>query len=150
MAVKIVWKPVLQVLALKDYHPDYGDEKIMVCVNPQPEFWREYTRLLSENARQYADADLHQKAASAALNDDERRALEISAGAKATEYMVWIERTFIPSLDSWFAKLWSFGEDKYTLEDVTEFQNVDEHFLTWAKARSIEMINGHASAKKKV
>ena len=149
MAIRIEWKPVLQALMLRDYHPDYGEERIMVCVNPQPEFWRERTTLMTEHARLYAAADVaNQKVGTA--SEDQKQAAEIAAGQKATEYMLWLEQTFLPGINGWFARLWSFGEDQYTLEDINEYHQVDEHFVTWLKTRSIEMIEAHASAKKKV
>jgi hypothetical protein len=149
MAIVITWKPVLQALMLRDYHADYGDEKIMVCVNPQPVFWRERSDLLSDYARQLGDVNLLKSKAEIATGD-----AAIEAGQKYTEaftnFINWGETTFVPGMHAWFAKLWSFGGEQYTAADLDQYQEIDPHFASWAKARSIEMIDAHASARKKV
>ena len=149
MAVKIEWRPVLQPLMLKEYHPDYGNECIMVCVNPEPSFWQERQSLLAEYSRRVADVDLLQRKAQIASPENKHEA-EIRAGQASTAFLEWGEREFIPGMHDWFARLWSYGDDKYTRSDVDQYQEIDPHFAAWAKARSIEMIETHASARKKV
>ncbi len=149
MSIKITWKPVLQALALKDYHADYGDEKIMVCVNPQPAFLRVRSQLMNDYAGRYSEVELLDKKAQIA-SDERKHEAETAAGRASTELMDWAEKVFIPGINGWFASLWSFGDDTFTVEDLNEYHSVDPHFLNWLKARSIEMIENHASARKKV
>ena len=141
MAFKIEWKPVLQALALKDYHPAYGSETIMVCVNPSPELWQERTNLQNENARRYAESNPE----SNARTNMDRAEIE----QKAAEYLTWFAQEFVPQANDWFARLWSFGEEKFTVEDLAQYNNVDPHFLAWLKQRSIEMIDEHRTGRKK-
>lgn len=145
MAFKIEWKPVLQTLALKEYHPGYGEEVIMVCVNPQPEFWQERQELLNEFARRMREADTAVQKASITPSDELRDAAEKAAG----EFGEWSRGTFVPAIWAWFAKLWSFGEDTWTPEEVAELDATDTHLTSWLNTRSIDMINEHKSARKK-
>jgi hypothetical protein len=148
MAIKIEWKPVLQPLMLKDYHPEYGDEKIMICVNPQPAFWQEREALLREYRQRNGEISLLQKRAEISQGD------AVEAGRKATEayisFIEWGETSFVPSMLGWFARLWSLGGEPYMEDDIRQFQEIDPHLLTWLQTRSIEMIETHASARKKV
>lgn len=148
MAIRIEWKPVLQALPLKDYHADYGDVKIMVCVNPQPGFWAERRQLLAEYTRRSDEAELLQKKAEIASPERKQEA-EILAGQTAAAFLEWGAGEFVPAMHAWFAKLWSFGGDQYTVEDIRQYQEIDPHFVNWLTARSIEMIDQHASARKK-
>ncbi len=137
MAIKIMWKPVLQALALKDYHPAFGKETIMVCVNPKPEFFAERTALMADYSRRLVEvqAALQAKAPDATEKND--------------AFNEWSEKTFLPGMQDWFARLWSFGEEQYTTSDINEYEQVDPHLATWLKRRSIEMIDEHAYARKK-
>lgn len=141
MAFKITWKPVLQALALRDYHPAYSENTIMVCVNPQSEFWKERADLLEKNARRYAESD-------PATNT--RKKMDPGDVQKmASEYLSWFEQEFVPKANDWFARLWSFGEEQFTVDDLKEYNEIDPHFLVWLKQRSIEMIEEHRQGKKK-
>lgn len=137
MAFKIQWKPVLQALELKGYHPDFAGHTIMVCVNPNPELWKERTDLQNENARRYAEVALA----------TEKKAP--NAEKLAADYITWFDQTFVPRANEWFAKLWSFGEEKFTVQDLDEYNTVDPHFLGWLKQQSITMIEEHRIGRKK-
>ena len=146
--IKLTWKPVLQALALKEYHPDYGDEKIMVLVNPTPEFMGEYVALRNEYAVRSVEVQRLMLSAETASDADKPAAKE-QAVQKDQEYTAWVNDIFLPGMDDWYARLWSFGSDKYTVADLAEFNKVDPHFVTWAKASSVEMIDVHRTARKK-
>lgn len=148
MAVKIVWKPVLQPLLLREYHPDYGDEKILVCVNPQPAFLKERSELMAENSRRLAEVGLLKQKAEIAGSENREQA-EQKYNQAFAEYVAWGETVFLPAVQAWFAQLWSFGPEQYTAADLDQYQEIDPHFASWAKVRSMEMIEQHASARKK-
>jgi hypothetical protein len=150
MPVKIEWRPVLQPLMLKEYHADYGEERIMVCVNPRPDFLRERSDLIAEYTRRAAEMQLLANKARIAGMGDGITLTKQQADDAAAALIAWGESTFIPAMHNWFARLWSFGDDRYTAADVDQYQEIDPHFVAWAKARSIEMIEAHASARKKV
>ena len=149
MAFIVTWKAVLQALMLRDYHPDYGEECVMVCVNPQPEFMAEHVQFRRDYSIKITNVQLLTKKAEQDSGDTKRES-DIAAGRAAAEFLDWTDKTFLPGINDWFARLWSYGDDKFTSDDLAQIERVDPHFLTWLKTRSIEMIEAHGSARKKV
>jgi hypothetical protein len=141
MAFKLDWKPVLQAVALKDYHPDYADNVIQVCVNPQPAFWQERTDLMKEFERRSGEA--------------QKRLFEMQQQQQPPDASIvsaftdWSENEFMPMINDWYARLWSFGSDPWTVADVNVINETDSHLLTWLKDRSIELIEDHRLDRKK-
>ncbi len=151
MAFKLTWKPVLQALALRDYHPDYGENVIMVCVNPQPEFLQERATLMEEYSKRFADIKLAEAKLTAARTtgkEDAELALQFQEQIQA--FNTWMEQVFVETANDWFARLWSFGADQFTGADLKQYDEIDPHFLTWLKNRSMDMIDEHRQGKKKV
>jgi len=138
MAFKITYKPVLEPLPLSGYHPDYGVESLQVCVNPPAELWEEREALLKEQV-DHSEAVLEQiKKAKAEKKQEAIDALN-----------QWAETVYLPKTNDWFARLWSFGDDKWTAADLLNVHETDAHLLTWMKNRSIEMVEAHRLARKK-
>ena len=125
------WKPVLQALALKGYHPDY-DQVIMVCINPQPEILQECGDVLQEYSLRIAEL---QKQKPGACPDQ-----------KLTELTSWLEKQVEPKINQWFARLWSYGSETFTADDLAGIHHVDPHLLNWLKRRTLEMINSQRKA----
>jgi hypothetical protein len=146
MAFKIEWKPVLQALALSEYHPEFADNVIMVCVNPAPQFLQERQDLLAEYSKQLVEAKAAADTAETSPNDQEAERLAMEKGTAFDDYL---NQTFVPKMQDWFAGLWSFGEEKFTVEDLDEYEKIDPHLLAWLKRRSIEMIDEHRAGQKK-
>ena len=145
MPFKLEWKPVLQALALKEYHEAYDGNVIMVCVNPKPEFLQERATLMNEYSRRLFEAQAAaQKSEVSGQKEDQQ-----DATAKATAFSDWCEMTFLPGMQRWFAALWSFGDEQFTTIDLDAYDREDPHFLTWAKRRSIDLIEAHGTARKK-
>jgi hypothetical protein len=144
MAFKIEWKPVLQALPLSDYHPEYADNTIMVCVNPKPEFMKERDALMAEYSKRLLKAQAAAKKA-----DNGELADKAAAEATTAAFSEWSENVFLAGMQDWFARLWSFGEEKFSLADLNEYEQLDPHLTAWLKRRSMEMIEEHRIARKK-
>jgi hypothetical protein len=147
MAFKVTWQPVLRVLALKDYHPAFADEMINVCVNPQPDFWQERETLQNEYSQRLFEAQAATIKAGSAKEDVEELARR--RDEKTAELDAYTKQFFLPGIQDWFARLWSFGDEKWTGEDLNDLENTDPHLLAWLKRRSIEMIEEHRAGRKK-
>ena len=139
MKITLEWKPVLEPLHLREYNPAYGDESIPVCVNPTQEFMEERAEIIHEFSERYNE---YAKALAKLKKD---------AGADdiIREFSEWSESKFTPALHDWCARLFSFGDDKYTADDLAEFGRIDAHFLNWLMRRAVEMIDEHKSGRKK-
>ena len=137
MKIQFKYKPVIKPLYLREYHPDYGDETIEVCVNPAPAFLQQRSALSEENARRYAES-------AKAIEKKAENAAELVAA-----YMDWFNTEFNNRADEWFAKLWSFGADQWTAQELQVIKETDPHFLNWLKNRSVEMIEEHRLGRKK-
>ena len=135
MAFKIEWRPVLQPIALREYHEGYGTETIMVCVNPTREFMQDRNELIQKN-RELTEA----------MN---KAGTEEEKIARPREYLQWYSETFLPKMQDWFARLWSYGSDQWTADDLNAMHETDAHLLEWLKNRSMEMIVVHARGIKK-
>jgi hypothetical protein len=147
MAFKIEWKPVLQALALSEYHPAYAENTIMVCVNPEPEFWQERAKLMEEYSKRLIEL---QALMTEARDGSKATTEDIEAAEQKNEaFNQWAQQTFLPGMDDWFARLWSFGDEKWNKDDLNQFESTDSHLLTWLKTRSMEMIEEHRTARKK-
>lgn len=138
MKFEIKYKPVLQPLPLSGYHPDYGTESLQVCVNPPKAFMEEREALLKEQAER-------SDAASEQMKDP---AAEVKQQA-VDSLNEWAETVYLPQMNAWFARLWSFGDDKWSADDLGKIHETDAHLLTWLKVRSIEMVDAHRLARKK-
>lgn len=145
MAFTIEWKPVLQKLHLRDYHPDYGDNAITVCVNPKPGFLSERDELRSEYSRRALEIQEATRKFQTSRQDKDRQEAE----RLGTEFNAWCKQAFLPGTQDWFARLWSFGDDPWTAADLEQIESTDEHLVIWLKMRSIEMIDNHRTALKK-
>jgi len=148
VAFKLEWKPVLQALALKDYHLEYEDNVIQVCVNPQPDFLQERTALMVENSSLLMRVQRATQNIAQAKGDDLEAATQAAREARDS-FNTWIQQGFLPGIQNWFARLWSFGNETFTAEDLDEYEKVDPHFLNWLKRRSMEMIDEHQAGRKK-
>ncbi len=148
MAFKVTWKPVLQALALRDYHPDYGENVIMICVNPQPEFYAERTALMAEYSKQLIQMQAATQKATILKGEAKEETSEQAAQLNQA-FSVWAEQTFLPGMQGWFARLWSFGAEQFTVDDLDEYEKVDPHLLAWLKRCSMEMIEEHRQGRKK-
>jgi len=145
MKPNIAWTPVLQPLTLSEYNPAASKEgAFQVCVNPPRGFTEERTELVREFVRR---------------NNEYKRAVE-GGGAKSEDqaradvetikaYSAWLDETFFPGLDDWFARLLSFGEDQFDAEEIAGIRRVDEHLFNWLTASCIRMIDDHRDARKK-
>lgn len=143
MAKSHNWKPILKPLQLSDYHPAYGAEKILVCVNPERKFWNQLSQLVRTWQERYKETARLNNAVKSAQGSD-KRAAEISAGQKAGEFFIWGTQVYQQEYDGWFARLWSFGDEKYTAADLAEYRKLDTALVTWLQKRSIELICEHA------
>lgn len=135
MKVMLTWQPVLEKLPLKKYNPAVStDDHFMVCVNPDRSFMDERAALMREFASRF---DAYSKA----LKDKDEAAIEA--------FNEWSEQVFNARVNDWYARLLSYGDDKYTAEDLAEYGRVDAHFLNWLYAECIQMIEAHKSNRKK-
>lgn len=141
MPFVLVWKPVLRELRLADYHPDFGNETIAVCVNPSPETVKRRDDLIEQNAIRFTKT-----VEPATAKKKQARILE--AKGKIDEYTRWMNDVYHVQMDQWFAELWSFGVEKYTIETIKEYRDVDPAFVNWLFVQSIEMIKEHNTGKK--
>jgi len=142
MPFVLVWKPVLKPLKLSDYHPDFGKEVILVCVNPQKEFIKLRDDLIEQNAIRFAKTIEPPTTTDKAVQVGETR-------QKVDEFLHWQDEVFHPKTDEWFAKLWSFGDEQYTVDNIRQYEDVDPHFVNWLRVQSVEMIREHSTGKKK-
>ena len=137
MKITLEWKPVLEPLHLRDYNPAYGDESISVCVNPPQEFMEERAEIIHEFSERYDEYSR------TLLKKNDKDADVIR------EFSEWSESKFTPALHGWCARLFSYGDDKYSADDLAEFGRVDVHFLNWLMRRAVGMVDEHKSGRKK-
>lgn len=141
MAFKLKYQPVIQPLPLADYHQSFAPESIPVCVNPPAPFMAERDRWVEEYSKWHLDIYGSTGSGSKFQGDD--------LVEKMKEFDSWRENVFLPALNDWFARLFSYGDEKYTAEDLAEYGQVDAHFLAWLKQRAMEMIQEHRTGVKK-
>jgi len=155
---KFEYKAVIEPLRLGEYHPDYGQESIEVCVNPRPEFMDERSKLLNEYTERYAKTnDLMKERENLQTKQVKRPAktekrideLNDLIEQSAADFLEWNDKEFVPQANAWFARLWSFGEDEWSVEDTQQIQEQDPAMLNWLKKRSMEMIEAHKEGAKK-
>ena len=134
MPFQLTWTPVIQYLELFEYAPALAGQSITVCVNPPQEVMDERAKIQGEFSKRF---DAYTKA----LTDKDDAAI--------AEFTAWTKDVFVPGVNSWYARLFSHGEEKYTAEDITQYSSVDVHFYNWLLRRAIEMIDEHRSGRKK-
>lgn len=135
MKPTITWLPVLQALYLRDYNPAVtSDDHFLVCVNPQAEMWNERAAIMREFRERF-------EAYGAALKEKNVTVIQ--------DFESWSGGEFEKRTMDWYARLLSFGEDKYTADELRQIESVDVNLLNWLFSRSIQMIEEHRRAKKK-
>jgi len=160
MKLTLIWQPVLEKLPLSKYNPAAaGDDHFMVCVNPEKSFMDERTAILREFSERFAAYE--QASKSIFLNDQQSPELTEEQQAEfllkrraetqgiVKDFLAWSENDFSHQVNHWYARLLSFGDDKYTAEELAEFGRVDVHFINWLYSECMQMIDAHRSARKK-
>lgn len=80
------------------------------------------------------------------LTDQQRQ--EMNAGLP--EALDWIDKTYVPAMNEWFARLFSHQDgETCTAEELQNLHELDQHLVNWIMARAITMIGEHASGRKK-
>lgn len=134
MKPTIAWTPVLQPLYLRDYNSAIAtDECFQVCVNPERAFMAERAKMIGEFTERF-------RAYSQAVKEGNTK--------EAAAFEAWsIE--FTQRINEWFARLLSFGEDKYTAAEIAQIGETDSHLLNWLQVECVRMIDAHRDGRKK-
>lgn len=138
--MKFIIPPVLRVVELSEYHPDFekgtdgAPVRVHVWVNPTAELLREYDDLA---ARRIKCSD------EVAKTDDQQKLMTLAA-----EYVAVGN-----GLGEWYAKLWSRHADAtthWTGDDVLDMSAADPALYGWLTRHTWELIGEHRTAQKKV
>jgi hypothetical protein len=120
-------RPILRPLDLGDYNDTFRGQVLQVWVNPPRAFIRERDELVGQFT-------LRNQAA----KGKKGRAL----------FAAWLIG-FELSMNEWFAKLWSQGEQKESAKEISDLFEKDPALVEWLKRSSIEMLSAHRNAEKK-